>query len=57
MCQQPGCDSSVLQQGFEPIIHVVLDVAVKQRGARLIGREVDDSATVHGHNDGIFDDP
>ena len=36
---------------------MLLDVAMEESETRLIGSEIDDGATVVGHNHGVFDGP
>src|SRR5256885_14038804 len=40
--------SRVLQQGLEPVVHMVLDMAMKQRRPWLVGSEVHDHPAVRG---------
>ena len=48
--------SSVAEEGFEAVVHVLLDVAVEEGEAGLVGGEVDDGAAVVGDDDGVLDD-
>ena len=48
--------SGVAEEGFEAVVHVLLDVAVEEGEAGLVGGEVDDGAAVVGDDDGVLDD-
>ena len=48
--------SGVAEEGFEAVVHVLLDVAVEEGEAGLVGGEVYGGAAVVGDDDGVLDD-
>src|SRR5437879_12474861 len=48
--------SGVTEERFEAVVHVLLDVAVEEGEAGLIGGEVDDGAAKVRDYYGVFDD-
>ena len=44
----------IAKQRFETVVHMLLDVAVKEGKARLIGGEIDDRSTVVRYDDGVL---
>ncbi len=48
--------SGVAEEGFETVIHVLLDVAVEEGEAGLVGGEVYGGAAVIGDDYGVLDD-
>jgi hypothetical protein len=46
----------VAEEGFEAVVHVLLDVTVEEGEAGLIGGEVDGGATVIGDDYRVLDD-
>ena len=46
----------IAEESFEAVVHVLLDVAMEESETRLIGSEVDDGATVVGHNHSVLDE-
>src|ERR1039457_3330157 len=48
--------SGILQQRLEPVVHVVLDMAMKQRRPWLVGGEVHAHPAIRGSDHRIFDD-
>src|SRR6266576_3844529 len=48
--------SGVTKECFEAVVHVLLDVAVEEGEAGLIGGEVDNGAPVVGDDYGVLDD-
>src|SRR3569833_1428579 len=54
--RRPGNRSCIAEQCFEPVVHVSLDMAVKQTQARLVGQEVDARPAVQGNHYSVFHD-
>ena len=48
--------SGVTEECFESVVHVLLDVAVEEGEAGLVGGEVDDGAAEVGDYYGVLDD-
>ena len=46
--------SGITKDRFETVVHVLLDMAVKEGKPRLIGREIDDGATIVRDDDRIL---
>src|SRR5690349_25140544 len=48
--------SGVAEEGFEAVVHVLLDVTVKEGEAGLVGGEIHGGAAVIGDDYGVLDD-
>jgi len=54
LCVEEAIASGVAEEGLEAEVHMLLDVAVEEGGAGLVGDKINSGAAVEGHDDRIL---